>query len=317
MNPAPPVTRIRHRRKTRGRTFGLCAKPKQPCPGDKKSHFCFSLPCPLAAVRGVRPPARNLRRTAARSPRRRTGDLTSARGGSGTRARPSRQNGSLGASGFFATQHRVGGAGRGGAPSSAVVIGTTRHSSFASSKIAWANSAHVHSPSAAKVPDPVRQLDKPRESPRRGWADVGRAADLVVDDRKPRLAPRPAAASSARSCDRSGRRAMTSGRSRPARPRLPRRRPSSAPYAESGFGGFDSRYGERFLARRRHSRSSSRRAARAQQHASSPPTLRAAAALRVVLGTVDGPSRAAVCRTRSAGPRPSGAGTATSPVAAR
>src|SRR5439155_716090 len=41
-----------------------------------------------------------------------------------------------------------------GRPSSAVVIDTTRHSSFASSKIACANSAQVHSPSAARCQIP-------------------------------------------------------------------------------------------------------------------------------------------------------------------
>ena len=115
-------------------------------------------------------------------------------------------------------------AGRGaGRPSSAVVIGVTRHSSFASSKIACANSAHVHSPARRDVPDPLRELDD-RLRRLGQMPHVGRRADLVVDHRDLVPLARRGEASSARSCAPSGRRARTSGRSRPARRPPPRRR---------------------------------------------------------------------------------------------
>ena len=94
--------------------------------------------------------------------------------------RPSRQCGSSGAP---RSLRRTELAGRGaGRPSSAVVIRRTRQSRPASSKIASANSAHVHSPPAATwyVPcgssrTPVRRF--------REMADERRRAALVVDDR--------------------------------------------------------------------------------------------------------------------------------------
>ena len=60
------------------------------------------------------------------------------------------------------------------------MISRTRQSSPASSKIARANSAHVHSPSAATCQTPLRQLEQLAR--RLGQvADVGRRAQLVGD----------------------------------------------------------------------------------------------------------------------------------------
>ncbi len=95
--------------------------------------------------------------------------------------RPSRQCGSRGAPSRSerSTEYAGRGAGR---PSSAVVIGRTRHSIPASSKIARASSNQLHSPSAATCQTPRSpRSTSPRAAAAR-WPDVGRAADLVVDD---------------------------------------------------------------------------------------------------------------------------------------
>src|SRR6266566_2852176 len=71
-----------HRRKPRGRTFGLCANQTDVSWGQKVT-LLFQLPCPLAAVRGVRPlrgPAPHRREKPATTDRR----PNERRGGSGT-----------------------------------------------------------------------------------------------------------------------------------------------------------------------------------------------------------------------------------------
>ena len=94
--------------------------------------------------------------------------------------RPSRQCGSSGAP---RSLRRTEFAGRGaGRPSSAVVIRRTRQSRPASSKIASANSAQVHSPPAATWYVPWGS-SRTRLRRFREMADERRRAALVVDDR--------------------------------------------------------------------------------------------------------------------------------------
>jgi hypothetical protein len=125
---------------------------------------------------------------------------------------------------------------RAGRPSSSVVISATRQSTPASSKIARANSAHVHSPSAATCQIAVRQLEQLRVASRGGRRRSGsragrRRRDLVAlcaepqhrphevragPAEEPRAADDPAVATS-RSPSSFVRRTTESGAARPTR----------------------------------------------------------------------------------------------------
>ena len=192
-------------------------------------------------------------------------------------ARPSRQCGSSGAPfSLRSTEY----AGRGArAPNSAVVMRRTRHASPASSKIASANSAHVQSPSAATCQMPYGSRPTISRVARRGGRHTW-AATLVVHHRDLVALGAEPRASCGRSCARSGRRATSCARSRPARPPPPRRGASCA-RTRTADSGRPTRRTARPCGRRRRSRSRTRRAARrARRH--SP------------------------CRRRSPSPRPAG-----------
>ena len=120
--------------------------------------------------------------------RRATAEIAAA--GRGTRAGPSRQCGSCGASSrsLRSTEYAGRGAGR---PSSAVEIGRTRQSSPASSKIASANSAQRAVAVGGDVPDARARSATSAAHRRREVADVGRGSRAGRRRRRPRRARAP------------------------------------------------------------------------------------------------------------------------------